>query len=140
MVSGESCVTANAVTQNSPPTTHHPRFLEQMSSCVSSLAFFARVPVSWITEMRRPARGKRSDVGESGFEPEEYQITLARRPAPLSAVQARKWRGALAPSQVGSAARTGGIRTRIASSWVRAAPSSWTMGAGAATPCSVIRC
>ena len=99
----------------------------------------ARISVTWITEKRRPARVKGCDVGESGFEPEEYQITLARRPAPLCAVQAKKWRGVLAPSQV-DGARTGGIRTRIASSCVRAAPSSRTMEAGAATPCSVVRC
>ena len=59
----------------------HNRLFEQMRECVSSLASRPGFPLTGITEMRRPARVKRSDVGESGFEPEQYQITLARRPA-----------------------------------------------------------
>ena len=90
--------------------------------------------------MRRPARVMCCDVGESGFEPEEYQITLARRPAPLECSAGKDVARGPRPVTGGDGARTGGIRTRIASSCVRTAPSSWTMGAGAATPCSVVHC
>ena len=40
-------------------------------------------------------------MGESGFEPEEYQITLARRPAPLDCSAGKDVVRGPRPSQVG---------------------------------------